>query len=134
MDQAVSLCGRRQDQRPLTETGTETRTTPQGVAIYKVVPNMSTRHPRTLSPTSSEQSSELRSCVKEEVDVLGSPSLIVCTVFLDVSNTEEEEEEEEEQEEQEEQEEHSRDSLLQPRPVCSSDWLKGAVHSGVFFF
>ena len=88
---------------------------------------MSTRHPRTLSPTSSEQSSELRSCVKEEVDVLGSPSLIACTVFLDVSNTEEEEEEEE-------QEEHSRDSLLQPRPVCSSDWLKGAVHSGVFFF
>ena len=41
--------------------------------------------------------------MKEEVDVLGSPSLIVCTVFLDVSNTEEEEEEEEE-------EEHSRDS------------------------
>ena len=27
---------------------------------------------------------ELRSCAKEEVDVLGSPSLIVCTVSVDV--------------------------------------------------
>ena len=29
-------------------------------------------------------SSELRSCVKVEVDVLGSPSLIVCTVSVDI--------------------------------------------------
>ena len=27
---------------------------------------------------------ELRSCVKVEVAVLGSPSLIVCTIFVDV--------------------------------------------------
>ena len=38
------------------------------------VPNMSTRHPRTLSSTSSSSAwrSELRSCVKVEVAVLGS--------------------------------------------------------------
>ena len=33
-----------------------------------------------------EQATELRSCVKVEVAVLGSPSLIVLTVSVDVSN------------------------------------------------
>ena len=38
--------------------------------------------------TAETKSSELRSCVKVEVDVLGSPSIIVPTVSVDIKQLE----------------------------------------------
>ena len=50
------------------------------------VPNMSTdiRGHEALHHHHQTKGSELRSCVKVEVVVLGSPSLIICTVSVDV--------------------------------------------------
>ena len=53
------------------------------------VPNMSARHMRTLTSKAAKTAwSEIRSCVKVEVGVLGSPSLIVPMVSMAQSNIE----------------------------------------------
>ena len=48
------------------------------------VPNMLARQLRTLRPTSSSHQPELKSCVKVEVAVLGSPSLVALMVSVDI--------------------------------------------------
>ena len=61
--------------------------TAEGLCLFQTAVEMGTAeglYVSTIRSRSLRRSAELRSCVKEKVAVLGSPSLIVPTVSVDV--------------------------------------------------